>query len=400
MAVNTVTLVDSAGRVISTTDNGDGTATLTTSGGGGGTAPSVKVLDTGGTNTLAVSAGGAAKVDGSAVTQPVSAAALPLPTGAATAAKQPALGTAGSASTDVVTVQGIASGTAQPISGTVTANAGTNLNTSALALDATLTGGTQKAQLTDGTNVANVLKSDGTSAGQNSQLVAGGHLTVPFTTTTAQAVGSTDAANFAWVAVHITSQGGSSTVTFQSCNDNSSWVSSGLSPSGTFVNSSTTTGIWYGAAVGRYFRLNVTGIASGTTAGTIEFFASPRLSTVIQASQLGTWTVQPGNTANTTAWLVNHVATAVPVAFTVSAAIAASAKDYRGFTIRETAGSTAVVVLYDNASAASGTILEEIALSANESAREFYPNGGVKTTNGIYLSVVSGTVAGSVRTGP
>ncbi len=47
-----------------------------------------------------------------------------LPTGAATAAKQPALGTAGSSSTDVLSVQGIASGTALPISGTVTANAG------------------------------------------------------------------------------------------------------------------------------------------------------------------------------------------------------------------------------------------------------------------------------------
>lgn len=58
-----------------------------------------------------------------------------LPTGAATSAKQPALGTAGSASSDVITVQGIASGTAQPVSGTVTANAGTNLNTSALALE-------------------------------------------------------------------------------------------------------------------------------------------------------------------------------------------------------------------------------------------------------------------------
>jgi hypothetical protein len=51
----------------------------------------------------------ALKVDGSAVTQPVSAASLPLPSGAATAAKQPALGTAGSASADVVTVQGVAS---------------------------------------------------------------------------------------------------------------------------------------------------------------------------------------------------------------------------------------------------------------------------------------------------
>jgi hypothetical protein len=54
----------------------------------------------------------ALKVDGSGVTQPVSAASLPLPTGAATAAKQPALGTAGAASADVITVQGVASMTA------------------------------------------------------------------------------------------------------------------------------------------------------------------------------------------------------------------------------------------------------------------------------------------------
>src|SRR5438270_481585 len=37
------------------------------------------------------------------------AAALVLPTGASTAAKQPALGTAGTASADVITIQGVAS---------------------------------------------------------------------------------------------------------------------------------------------------------------------------------------------------------------------------------------------------------------------------------------------------
>lgn len=71
-----------------------------------------------------VGVSGTVTVDGSGVTQPVSgtvtanagtgtfavsAAALPLPSGAATAAKQPALGTAGTASTDVISVQGIAS---------------------------------------------------------------------------------------------------------------------------------------------------------------------------------------------------------------------------------------------------------------------------------------------------
>jgi hypothetical protein len=61
-------------------------------------------------------------------TQPVSAAALPLPTGAATEAKQPALGVAGTPSADVITVQGHAGMTAvvvdgsavtQPVSGSV-----------------------------------------------------------------------------------------------------------------------------------------------------------------------------------------------------------------------------------------------------------------------------------------
>jgi hypothetical protein len=55
-------------------------------------------------------------------TMPVSAASLPLPAGASTAAKQPAFGTAGAAATDVVTIQGIASGTVVPVSGTVTAS--------------------------------------------------------------------------------------------------------------------------------------------------------------------------------------------------------------------------------------------------------------------------------------
>jgi hypothetical protein len=67
-----------------------------------------------------------------------------LPTGAATEAKQPTLGTAGTASSDVITVQGIASMVAlkvdgsavtQPVSGTVTVQQATAAN-----LNATVTG--------------------------------------------------------------------------------------------------------------------------------------------------------------------------------------------------------------------------------------------------------------------
>lgn len=93
----------------------------------------VNLRSAGGTELA--TAGAPLRVDPTGTTtQPISAAALPLPAGAATSAKQPALGTAGSPSADVLTVQGVTSmtplktdgsGVTQPISGTITANAGT-----------------------------------------------------------------------------------------------------------------------------------------------------------------------------------------------------------------------------------------------------------------------------------
>ncbi len=67
-----------------------------------------------GTGTLAVQAAQSGTWNITNVSGTVS-----LPTGASTAAKQPALGTAGVSSTDVISVQGIASGTALPISGSI-----------------------------------------------------------------------------------------------------------------------------------------------------------------------------------------------------------------------------------------------------------------------------------------
>jgi hypothetical protein len=122
----------------------------------------VELLDSGGANKASISAGGALKVDGSAVTQPVSATSLPLPTGASTDASLTNVQVAGGGTVapskvqmvggktndatpqyDIlpegpggrsVIVEGISggvkvpvdgSGVTQPVSGTVTANAGT-----------------------------------------------------------------------------------------------------------------------------------------------------------------------------------------------------------------------------------------------------------------------------------
>jgi len=69
-------------------------------------------------------------------------------------------GTAGAPGTAALTVQGIGSGTAVPVSGTVTANAGTNLNTSALATLAK-----QPALGTAGTASADVISVQGIASG-------------------------------------------------------------------------------------------------------------------------------------------------------------------------------------------------------------------------------------------
>jgi hypothetical protein len=51
----------------------------------------------------------------------------------------------------------------------------------------------------------------------------------------------------------------------------------------------------------RFFRIICSAFVSGTTTGTMLFSTMPIDSLYI--GQAGTWTVQPGNTANTTAWL-------------------------------------------------------------------------------------------------
>lgn len=167
-----VTIASDSTGVVSIDDNGesitvDGTVAATQSG-------TWNITNVSG--TISLPTGAATQATLSALNDKVTAcntgavvvSSSALPSGAATAAKQPALGTAGTASADVITVQGIAGATAipvsdnggsltvdgtvavsgsvavtgtfwqatQPVSGTVTANAGTNLNTSALALEA------------------------------------------------------------------------------------------------------------------------------------------------------------------------------------------------------------------------------------------------------------------------
>lgn len=160
--------------------------------------------------------------------------------------------------------------------------------------------GSLSSKITDGTNTANILKNDGTAAGQNGELIGGAYQSVSFTTTTVQAVGTTDAGNYRWVSVHITGQGSNSLTTFQGSNDNTNWSNAALELASNTANPAETvtggTGIWHGPLGYRYFRISVSGISAGTTAGVIQFHTLPAVlaSSGVVAVQQGTWNVGNG----------------------------------------------------------------------------------------------------------
>jgi hypothetical protein len=82
---------------------------------------------------------------------------------------------------------------------------------------------------------------------------------------------------------------------------------------------------------------------------------------------------------------------------TGTGAVNAGACTYRGFWITATGANTAVTI-YDNASAASGTVLASFTLaSVGQSAADDITDG-LRCVNGIYLQA-SAAVVGHVRIG-
>lgn len=86
------------------------------------------------------------------------------------------------------------------------------------------------------------------------------------------------------------------------------------------------------------------------------------------------------------------------VAYSATGAVRAASGIVRGYLVHETAGAAARVHIYDNASAASGTLIGAATLAANE-AVDVDIDDGLWVENGVYVSVVAGAVDGHVRFG-
>lgn len=337
--------------------------------------------------------GQATKANSSPVVLASDQDALPLSSGAATSAKQPALGTAGTASTDVITVQGIASGTAQPVSGTVTANAGTNLNTSALAVESggnlaaikadvdkipsqgqALAGASTPvvlpaAQITTLTPPTTVTSNQGTAAavGSGWPMIGGELADTTGTFTNATQTTSVTTNNFdgySTIIVSINGTYGTASAAFEISDDGgTTWYSVNAARSdGSAIETgytalTNTNRMWTLSVSGAdEFRVRSTAVASGTVnvRVSVESMPTPEAASVnsyqgtspwvnntsqingvtplmgngvtgtgsqrvtiasdntafsTNAIQSGTWTVQPGNTANTTPWLIRQKST-------------------------------------------------------------------------------------------
>lgn len=69
---------------------------------------------------------------------------------------------------------------------------------------------------------------------------------------------------------------------------------------------------------------------------------------------------------------------------------------YFGFSIRENAGTAAPATVRIRQKDATGPILDEIELNANESAREWYGPQGRKVRDDIFVEVVAGAIEGVI----
>lgn len=172
--------------------------------------------------------------------------------------------------------------------------------------------------LTDASNTLNVLApSTPTSAqaGQNAIFAAPtGATTTTITLNAGTPNGSWyDLLNYPFITAEVLTNTGT-TITWQTSGDVSQTVvsSMGFGLAGNTANSvsntvaSGTTGNYYAGRIGRWFRpsSNASGGNSATVVLTFYTDVPYPATTGVQAGQAGTWTVQPGNTANTTAWLM------------------------------------------------------------------------------------------------
>lgn len=253
-------------------------------------------------------------------------------------------GVAGTPAGGVLTIQGVSGGTVVPVSGTVTSNIGT---TNGLALD---------------TSVNGLLVAQGsTTSGQKGTLTLGAVTTAAPSYTTAQTSPlSLTTTGLLRIDGSGVTQPVSGSVT---ANQGGAPWSENITQFG-------------GVALSTGTGASGTGIPRVTVANDSN----------ILATQSGTWTVQPGNTANTTPWLVTNQVLDVTSTGTLGALNATTQITLAGHT---TAGFQLA------AGTLIGTIVAEVSFDAGTTWNATYIDNGNRVSSVVFASSNTAT-AGSI----
>lgn len=328
-------------------------------------------------------------------TQPVSAASLPLPSGASTSAKQPTLGTAGTPSADVISVQGVTSMTplkvdgsasTQPVSGTITANIGT---AGSLALDATLTGGTQKAIARGGakgsTTAADITS---TASGANHQPLdvaiydGSGNQVSPLTDTQLRATALPVSGTFFPATQNILSADSSVTGSITATDA----VVAAPATDGTMRSGASTANSYVGlASPGGQSGWII--LINGTLSGTYYFEGSADATTAVNGNWIGLNARQSGNTSTS---IINNTTTA--------GTFRGTAAGFKFIRVRNVGGGAQTANVVINLSSGTSAVLINGALpaGANVIGKTSIDQTTPGTTNAVNLP--DGTASGSITT--
>lgn len=297
------------------------------------TGSSVKIWD--GVDQAEVTAAKALKTDSSAITQPVSAASLPLPAGASTAALQTSLngfvdgleGLVATTNSTLAIIDLDVDGLEASVDGLEALVGTTNSSLSSIdghvdgleALAALLNGYVDGLEVLVGTTNSTLTTIDTHVDG----LEAIGTLTNTYIDGLEALVGTTNST----LSTIDTRVDGLETLQ-TSGNASLSSIDSKTPALGQALAASSSPVVLTAAQMSTLTPLStvaVTQSGAWTGVGVTGTFwqATQPVSGTVAATQSGTWTVQPGNTANTTAWKVDGSAVTQPVSGTVTANLAA-----------------------------------------------------------------------------
>jgi hypothetical protein len=225
-----------------------------------------------------------------------------------------------------------------------------------------------------------------------------------------------DMLNHRSMTLQLSSVGGGATVSFQGSNlpDFSGTLISLLaypSGGGAPVTSSTAVGHWIIPRTTRYIRIRTTAYTSGTITCNALIAQQPAMPPEIRTtyngtqavSQSGTWTVQPGNTANTTAWLMNNIPNSaqgastshhlISAASTNATSVKASAGVINTIQVSNINAAFRYFKLYNKASAptvGTDTPVLTLALPPNSSVPVDCGPFGIRLATGIAYALTTG----------